>query len=69
MHEDQIEEDIYNRRGINIALEDDEISAEEEGFLLGYREAIESNANSEDNAKGFFEEVDNNPDIEAEKDN
>ena len=47
MHQDEdfFEEDlnIYNRRGIKEALDADEISAEEEGFLQGYDEAYDDN--------------------------
>jgi hypothetical protein len=32
-------DDIYSRRGVESSLEDDEISAAEEGFMLGYMAA------------------------------
>jgi len=31
-----MESDFYTREGLNSLLEEDEISVEEEGFMLGY---------------------------------
>ncbi len=36
-----MEEDIYVEKERVAQLEDDEISAEEEGFMLGYEEAFD----------------------------
>lgn len=37
-HEDDIQEDFYNIENLEGYIEDDEISAMEEGFMIGYLE-------------------------------
>jgi len=37
-NEDNLEEDVYSEEGRESAVEDDEISAEEDGFMQGYEE-------------------------------
>lgn len=52
MHRDEFYEgnfkDIYDSEGIDEALDSDEISAEEEGFLQGYEEAANSKKKKKD---------------------
>ena len=33
-----MDEDVYTREGINCLLEEDAVTSEEEGFMLGYLE-------------------------------
>jgi hypothetical protein len=40
-NENNLEEDVYNKEGRKSAVEDDEISAEEDGFMKGYDEDYE----------------------------
>tara|TARA_Y100000310_G_scaffold308437_1_gene351553 strand:- start:212 stop:355 length:144 start_codon:yes stop_codon:yes gene_type:complete len=42
-NEDNLEEDVYSEEGRESAVEDDEISAEEDGFMKGYDEDYEKN--------------------------
>lgn len=37
-HEDDLQEDFYNIENLEGYIEDDEISAMEEGFMIGYLE-------------------------------
>jgi len=37
-NENNLEEDVYSEEGRDSAVEDDEISSEEEGFMKGYDE-------------------------------
>ena len=39
MEDDWEEENIYSEKSRTLMLDDDEISPEEEGFMLGYEEA------------------------------
>ena len=41
--DDNLEEDVYSEEGRESAVEDDEISAEEEGFMQGYDEDYKEN--------------------------
>jgi len=34
--EEEAEEDFYNERNLEEYMDDDEINAEEEGFMIGY---------------------------------
>lgn len=34
--EEEVEEDFYNERYLEEYVDDDEINAEEEGFMIGY---------------------------------
>ncbi len=42
-NENNLEEDVYSEEGRESAVEDDEISAEEDGFMKGYDEDYEKN--------------------------
>ena len=37
-HEDDLQEDFYNIENLERCIEDDEINAMEEGFMIGYLE-------------------------------
>ena len=47
-NEEEQEEDLYDDNGMQEAVEDDEISAEEEGFMRGYKEAGKSEKETEE---------------------
>jgi hypothetical protein len=38
---DNVEDDVYNESGAGVALDDDGISPEEEGFMQGYNDETE----------------------------
>ena len=48
-NENNLEEDVYNEEGRESAVEDDEISAEEDGFMKGYDEDYEEDKKEDTN--------------------
>ena len=47
VEDDEIKETVYDKKGREKELEDDEVSAEEEGFMRGYDEAAEDDKEEE----------------------
>ena len=41
MREDELDMDVYDERGASGLLDDDELDAAEEGFMLGYASDFE----------------------------